>query len=81
MTAQQFGYQTYRSYVARTEFDCETDSTRDMAITYYSGSNLLDGAMESQVAKPSVAEWSPAVPGTIGESTVEWGCEKLRAPH
>jgi hypothetical protein len=80
MTAKQYGYQTYRSYVARTEVDCETDSTRDMAITYYSDSNL-DGAMGSQVADPKIAQWSPAVPGSIGESMVEWGCAQMRAKH
>ncbi len=71
-------YQTYRSFVERTEMDCATDTTRDLAATYYASSNL-DGASTSQVADPSSAQWAPAVPGTIGELMVEWGCTQIRA--
>jgi len=72
------GYLTYRGEVVRTEIDCETSATRDLAGTFYSDNNL-DGATKSQVADPKTAQWSPAVPGTIGEFMVEWGCAKLRS--
>jgi hypothetical protein len=81
MTNQTYAiYQTYRSFVDRTEIDCATDATRELAATYYADSNL-DGASNSQVADPKSAPWSPAVPGTIGELMVEWGCAQIRAHH
>ena len=74
------GYLTYRGEVVRTEIDCETSATRDLAGTFYSDNNL-DGTTNSQVADPKTTQWSPAVPGTIGEFMVEWGCAQLRSKH
>lgn len=81
MTAQTYAaYITYRSDVVRAEINCQTDALRDMAITLYSGNNL-EGSTNSKVSDPGVVQWSPAVPGTIGESIVEWGCAQIRSRH
>lgn len=77
-TAQTDTYsgQSYQSYVMRYEISCEKDATRDLAITYYSDSNL-EGTTWSQVFDADKVQWSPAVPGTIGEFMVEWGCAQI----
>ena len=67
----------YLSDVVRTEINCATDSTRDFAITYYSGNNLA-GKNESQVENPNDEQWSPVVPGTIGEFIFDSVCAKKR---
>ena len=80
MTAQQYGYQSYKSAAVREEIECNRDATRDLAVTFYSKNNLK-GQSTSQVSDPHAVQWSPAVPGTIGEAMVGWGCEQIRNHH
>lgn len=81
LTGQPYtAYQNYRSYVTRTEIACEMDATRDIAVSYYSDNNL-QGTLTSQVADPKTVQWEPAVPGTLGEAMVGWGCAQMRSKN
>ncbi len=79
-TAQLNGYTAYKSAAERVEIDCTSDAMRDLATTYYSRNNF-EGASASQMTPATIAEWSPSVPGTIGEQMVNWGCAQTRARH
>lgn len=78
MTAQSDEYSTsYHSLVVREEVDCSRQAMRSLASAYYSKNNL-GGASSSFVTEQKLPVWSPAIPGTIGDTMVTWACSKLK---
>jgi hypothetical protein len=70
---QSHGGENYQSDVVRVMYDCARVASKDVAITYYSGSNL-EGEPTSYTYDESKVRWSPAIPGTLGDSLLDWAC-------
>lgn len=64
----------------RQMFDCARMTTKSVAITYYPENNL-DGIGLSFVYEEAKVGWAPAIPGTVGDTLLDWACKAVpRAP-
>jgi hypothetical protein len=64
----------YRSKVERVMYDCARVASKIVSITYYGGSNL-DAIGNSFTYDVSKVGWAPVIPGTIGDSLIDWACK------
>lgn len=69
---QQAARMTYRSSLARDEFDCAEGKSRTLELTLFPESNLGGEAVRTGVA-PS-ARWRYAGPATMAENTLKAVC-------
>lgn len=69
---QQAARMTYRSSMAREEFDCDEHRSRTLELTLYPEGNL-GGAPVRTGAAPS-ARWAYTGPGTMAENTLKAVC-------
>jgi hypothetical protein len=70
---------TFKSEVERTLYDCERIATKAISATYYSENNL-SGTGPSYVYDEAKTSWSPVIPGTVGDSLLEWACRTTTQP-
>lgn len=69
---QEAARMTYRSSLARDEFDCDQGKSRTLELTLYPESNLGGDAVRTGIA-PS-ARWRYAGPATMAENTLKAVC-------
>jgi hypothetical protein len=70
----------FKSDVVRQMFDCTRMTTKSVATTYYPENNL-DGIGPSYVYDETKVGWAPAIPGTVGDTLLDWACKTVpRAP-
>jgi hypothetical protein len=66
--------QYYMSKVEREMYDCARMASKPVSITYYGGNNL-DAIGNSFTYDESKVSWAPVIPGTIGDSLLDWACK------
>ena len=57
-------------------YDCAGIRSKSVSGTYYVNNNL-DGAGSSYTYDETKVAWAPAIPGTIGDSLLDWACETI----
>jgi hypothetical protein len=65
---------SYKSAVERFMYDCERVAGKSVSSTFYSENNLGE-AGQSYVYDEGKVAWTPVIPGTVGESLLEWACK------
>jgi hypothetical protein len=70
----------YLSGAYRDELDCDNPATRVVSSSLYGARNLGGDTVSSRAYQPEQVVWSPAVPGTIGDSLVTWVCANFKSP-
>jgi hypothetical protein len=68
----------YLSMVQRVEYDCGRDRARPTLVIYYADNNIK-GVGQTEQADPKQTPWTPIIPGTLGESEMEWACNADKA--
>ncbi len=63
----------YLSIVQKIDYDCAKEQARPELIIYY-GANNIKGSAQTEQADPKQAPWTPIVPGTLGETNLQWAC-------
>jgi hypothetical protein len=71
--AQSANGTTFKSEVERDLYDCERITSKATSVTYYSDNNL-NGPGRSDTYDENKVTWSPVIPGTLGDSLLEWAC-------
>jgi hypothetical protein len=77
-TAQfdSFVGKAYLSGKTQTEYDCKGEQMRRLYSVFYSG-NEGDGlAVSSGIAGPEV-QWTPVIPGSVGEALFKYACREI----
>ena len=69
----------FRSSVVRSMFDCARVASKGVSYTYYSRNNL-DAVGPSYTYDETKVAWSPAIPGTMGDSLLDWACKTTTRP-
>ena len=65
---------SYMSEVERTLYDCERIATKSISVVYYKENNLGWGVRSAYTYDEAKVAWTPVVPGTLGDSLLEWAC-------
>lgn len=79
---QTQGLVTYRSAVTREVIDCARDAAKVVAETLYPDQNLGGTAGDSEVYSLRMLQWTPIIPGTLGDNVLSWACDKeLKKGH
>jgi hypothetical protein len=68
----------YLSMVQRVDYDCGKDRARPTLVIYYSDNNIK-GSAQTEQADPKQNPWTPIIPGTLGESDLQWACNADKA--
>lgn len=68
------GNENYKSEVERDMYNCARTSTKAVSVTYYHENNL-DGVGSSFAYDESKVAWVPVIPGTLGDSLLDWACK------
>lgn len=66
--------QTYKGLVERDVYDCERMTTKVLSVTYYAENNL-QASGNSYAYDEGAVRWIPIIPGTVGESILDWACK------
>jgi hypothetical protein len=80
LSPRQYNGVSYKSNVARTQFDCVQMASRAQRVTLYESNSLGGESQSLGYDKPPA--WSPAIPGTLDEVVVTAVCNrtKLHSP-
>jgi hypothetical protein len=70
----------YRSEVERDMYDCSRITFKGVAFTYYASNNLGGDGLPYTYDEAKVA-WTPAIPGTVGDSLLDWACKTTSRPR
>ena len=71
----------YKSEVQRNIYDCARVTFKSVAITYYGSNNLSGGEGLPYTYDEAKVAWAPAIPGTIGDSLLDWACKTTPRPQ
>jgi hypothetical protein len=69
--------QTYKGLVERDVYDCERMTNKTLSVTYYAENNL-QASGNSYSYDEGTVRWIPIIPGTVGESILEWACKSSK---
>lgn len=75
-TAQTQDMTSFRSAATREEFDCTRDAEIVISMTTYSDQDL-EGKGNTIDDDPKTSRWAPIIPGTLGETELNWACDKV----
>jgi surface-adhesin protein E len=68
------GGANYKSVVYREMYDCSGVRSKSVSNTFYSESNLAVLGPSYTYDEAKVA-WAPVIPGTLGDSLLDWACK------
>ena len=74
--AQSYGNESYKSLVERYMYDCVRVASKQVSTTYYRENNL-EGPGSSFTFEEAKVAWAPAIPGTMGDSLLDWACKTV----
>jgi hypothetical protein len=67
---------SFKSLVEREMFDCGRAASKSVSDTYYRENNL-EGGGSPYVYDESKASWVPLIPGTEGDTLLDWVCKTI----
>jgi hypothetical protein len=72
---QYTGMPQYKSAAERDHYDCSRQLSKIVSMTAYAESNFdKPNQNESVVYDEKVQQWTPIIPGTLGEKLAQWAC-------
>jgi hypothetical protein len=71
--------QLYKSVVQRKIYDCAHAASKSAADSFYSENNLGAPGSSYTYDEKKMA-WDPAIPGSVGDSLLEWACNSTPRP-
>lgn len=70
---------TYRSSVNKIQADCYNKKAMTLSSTYYTGFDQKGELLGTDdLIKSNIAEWSDQIPGSMGEYSLEYACNKTK---
>lgn len=69
---------SYKSLVERDMYDCERIANKEVSVAYY-GENNLNAPAGSFTFDEEKSTWNPIIPGTVGDSLLDWACRASKA--
>jgi hypothetical protein len=70
----------YKSAVERAMYDCARVNSKSVSSTYYAENNL-SGLGPTYTYDEAKVGWTPAIPGTVGDSLLDWACKTTPRPQ
>lgn len=73
---QSSGSESFKSVVERYMYDCARMTSKQVSSTFYRANNLAEPGSSLTFEEGKVA-WAPVIPGTIGDSLLDWACKTV----
>ena len=73
---QSSGNESFKSLVERNMYDCVRMASKQVSTTSYRENNL-EGPASSFTFEGAKTAWAPAIPGTVGDSLLDWACKSV----